>query len=55
MPKALERKLKAEASRKGFTGKRANAYVYGTLRKTGWQPSREKKKSAAKHLLKKYV
>ena len=42
MPKALERKLKAEASKKGFKGERANAYVYGTLRKTGWVPSKQK-------------
>jgi len=39
MPKALERKLKAEAKKKGLKGKRANAYIYGTLRKTGWTPS----------------
>jgi len=38
MPKQLERKLKAEAKKKGFGKKRANAYVYGTLRKTGWKP-----------------
>jgi hypothetical protein len=43
MPKALERKLKAEAKKKGFTGKKAGAYVYGTLRKTGWKPSKKKK------------
>jgi hypothetical protein len=43
MPKALERKLKAEARKKGFTGERADKYVYGTLRKTGWKPSRQKK------------
>ena len=43
MPKALERKLKAEARKKGFKGKRANRYVYGTLRKTGWTPSTQKK------------
>ena len=42
MPAALERKLKQEASSKGFTGKQANAYVYGTLRKTGWTPSTQK-------------
>jgi len=23
-------------------GKRADAYVYGTMRKTGWKPEREK-------------
>lgn len=44
MPKALERKLKAKARAKGFTGERLNAYVYGTLRKTGWVPSTQKKK-----------
>ena len=43
MPKALERKLKSEAKKKGFKGKRAAAYVYGTLRKTGWTPSTQKK------------
>jgi hypothetical protein len=43
MPKALERKLKRQARRKGLKGKRANAYVYGTLRKTGWKPSTQKR------------
>ena len=45
MPKALERKLKREARKKGLTGKRADAYTYGTLRKTGWTPSTQKKTS----------
>lgn len=39
MPKALEDKLKREAKKKGFTGKRKDAYVYGTMRKTGWKPN----------------
>uniref|UniRef100_A0A6M3K462 Uncharacterized protein n=1 Tax=viral metagenome TaxID=1070528 RepID=A0A6M3K462_9ZZZZ len=43
MPKKLEKKLKAEAKKKGFTGKRADKYVYGGLRKTGWVPSTQKK------------
>ena len=43
MPKVLERALKKEAKAKGYKGERLNAYVYGTLRKTGWKPSREKK------------
>jgi hypothetical protein len=43
MPKALEEKLKRQARKKGLKGKRAAAYTYGTLRKTGWKPSREKK------------
>lgn len=39
MPKKLEQKLKKEARKKFGTSKskRANAYVYGTLRKTGWK------------------
>ncbi|MBA7583546.1 hypothetical protein ES708_25491 [subsurface metagenome] len=44
MPEAMERALKASA-RKRFgsaTSKRAGAYIYGTMRKTGWKPEREK-------------
>ena len=43
MPKALERKLKAEAIKR-FPGdkERQAAYVYGGLRKTGWKPKGEK-------------
>jgi hypothetical protein len=40
MPKALEKKLKAEAKKKGLKGKKADKYIYGTLRKTGWKPSK---------------
>jgi len=43
MPKKLEQKLVREAVGKGLSGKRENAYVYGTLRKTGWTPKKEKK------------
>ena len=41
MPKELEKKLKAEAKKKGLKGDRANAYVYGTLRKFGWEPKKK--------------
>jgi len=44
MPKALERKLKRQARKKGLTGKRAGKYIYGTLRKTGWKPKKKTKK-----------
>lgn len=44
MPKKLERKLKVQAAKKGFGKKRTGAYVYGTLRKTGWKPSKPKKR-----------
>ncbi len=42
MPKAMEKKLKAEA-RKKFPKdkKRQDAYVYGTMRKTGWKPKKK--------------
>jgi hypothetical protein len=43
MPKAMERKLKRQARKKGLKGKRANASVYGTMRKTGWKPSTQRK------------
>lgn len=41
MPKALENRLEREADTKGLTGKRKDAYIYGTMRKTGWRPKRE--------------
>ena len=44
MPKALENKLKKEAKKKGLSKKRAGAYIYGTLRKTGWVPKKKSKK-----------
>lgn len=48
----MEQDLKAEAARKGLTGDRADAYVYGTMRKTGWRPGvgpePAKKKSKAR-------
>jgi hypothetical protein len=43
MPVALERELKRRAKKKGIEDK--DAYVYGTLRKTGWKPKRERKMS----------
>ena len=38
MPKAMEQKLKTQASKKGMSKERTGAYVYGALRKTGWKP-----------------
>ncbi|MDE1766547.1 MAG: hypothetical protein KGI27_09815 [Thaumarchaeota archaeon] len=35
MPKFLEKDLKAEAAKKGFTGKRADKYVYGAMNNMG--------------------
>jgi hypothetical protein len=41
MPVALERKLKRKVAGKKMSKERKDAYVYGTLRKTGWKPKRE--------------
>jgi hypothetical protein len=43
MPVEMERELKAEAKKKGLGKERTGAYVYGTMRKTGWTPSTQKK------------
>ena len=43
MPKKLEQRLRRSGRKKGFIGKRLDKYVYGTLRKLGWKPKREKK------------
>lgn len=43
MPVKLEKALKKEAEKKDLKGDRKDAYVYGTMRKTGWKPEREKK------------
>lgn len=44
MPKAVERKLKAAARKRGYGKKRTNAFVYGSLRKMGWKPKRKRRK-----------
>lgn len=44
MPKKMEKSLKKQARKKGLKGKRKNAYVYGTMRKTGWKPKKERNK-----------
>jgi hypothetical protein len=41
MPVKLERKLKRAAKKKGLSKKRAGAYIYGTMRKTGWTPKKK--------------
>jgi hypothetical protein len=42
MPKKMERELKKSAKKKGLKGDKADAYVYGAMRKTGWKPKRER-------------
>ena len=43
-PKKMEKELKAEARKKGLTGERADAFVFGSMRKTGWKPGDKKKR-----------
>ena len=45
MPKRIERAIRVEMKKKGIkaNSERGRAYLYGTLRKTGWKPEREKK------------
>ncbi len=40
----MEQNLKTQASKKGLGKKRTGAYVYSTLRKTGWKPQTKRKK-----------
>lgn len=44
---AVERRLKRSARKRGLRpgSKRYNAYVYGTMRRLGWQPRRKKRSS----------
>ena len=43
MPKKMERELKAEARKKGLTGSKVDAYVYGTMtKKLNWHKSQKK-------------
>ena len=41
MPKKMEKALKSQAKKKGLKGKKADAYVYGTMRKAGWKPKKK--------------
>ena len=36
------RSAAAEADKKGLTGKRRDAYIYGAKRRAGWVPRRER-------------
>jgi len=40
MGKELKQKLKKQVKDKKWSKERKNAYVYGTLRKTGWKPQK---------------
>jgi len=38
----MEEALKKQAKKKGMSKEKAGAFVYGTMRKTGWKPKKEK-------------
>ena len=40
MPKELKQQLKKQVKNKKWSEERKDAYVYGTLRKTGWKPKK---------------
>lgn len=42
MPVKMEKALKKEAKKQGLSKEAAGAYVYGTMRKTGWKPAQQK-------------
>lgn len=42
MPKELERDLERRGRKKGLAGERLDAYIYGTMRRLGWRPKRER-------------
>lgn len=44
----MEAHLKAAARKKGLKGKRAAAFVYGTMRKAGWKPGGKIRKKRRK-------
>ncbi len=46
MPTTEERRPFREGKEKGLTGKALDAYVYGTLRKMGWKPSKKSKRKS---------
>lgn len=41
MPKKMERELMKTAKKKGLSKKQVGAYVYGTMRKSGWKPKKK--------------
>ena len=40
MPEKLKQQLKKQIKKKNWNKEQKNAYVYGTLRKTGWKPQK---------------
>jgi hypothetical protein len=45
MPEKMEKELRKEVEKKhpNWSKEKKDAYIYGTMRKTGWSPSTQKK------------
>lgn len=41
MPKKMEKALAKQARKKGYKGKRAKRYIYGTMNKKGMMPKKK--------------
>ncbi len=41
MPAEMERKLRAEGKKKGLTGDRLEAYIFGIMTKLGWRKGKK--------------
>lgn len=42
MPKALEKKLRMKGRAKGYTARQLDSYIFGTMRRLGWKPKKER-------------
>jgi len=42
MPQKMEQALRREALKRRLSGKKKDAFIYGTMRKTGWTPSTQR-------------
>jgi hypothetical protein len=49
VPKEMELALEKQARKKGLSGERKDAYVYGTMRKAGWKPGQNPVQSPCLH------
>lgn len=52
MPKELEERLRRQVAKKNWSKERKDAYIYGTMRKTGWEPSNQAGAKARKQIKK---
>tara|TARA_R100000655_G_scaffold91884_2_gene132846 strand:- start:373 stop:507 length:135 start_codon:yes stop_codon:yes gene_type:complete len=44
MPAKQKKALTKAAKKRGLKGAKRDAFIYGTMRKTGWKPAKRKRK-----------